>query len=87
MKRSIVNDDSTITSNLTMDTRMADVESNIGGMNNEMIQMNIMLRSLIKEIRQGSNQPPVNYVANSQNNNNNDSAKVVEDNILNGPQK
>ena len=81
MKRNIVNDDSTITSNLTMDTRMADVESNIGDMNNEMSQMNFMLRSFIKEIRQGNNQS----LANMQNNN--DSTKVVEGNILNGPQK
>ena len=81
MKRSIVIDDSTITSNLTMDTRMADVESNIGDMNNEMSQMNFMLRSLIKEIRQGNNQSPANIQ------NNNDSTKVVEDNILNDPQK
>ena len=81
MKRNIVNDDSTITSNLTMDTRMADVESNIGDMNNEMSQMNFMLRSFIKEIRQGNNQS----LANIQNNN--DSTKVVEDNILNDPQK
>ena len=81
MKRNIVNDDSTITSNLTMDTRMADVENNIGDMNNEMSQMNFMLRSFIKEIRQGNNQS----LANMQNNN--DSTKVVEGNILNGPQK
>ena len=81
MKRNIVNDDSTITSNLTMDTRMADVESNIGDMNNEMSQMNFMLRSFIKEIRQGNNQSPANIQ------NNNDSTKVVEDNILNDPQK
>ena len=81
MKRNIVNDDSTITSNLTMDTRMADVESNIGDMNNEMSQMNFMLRSLIKEIRQRNNQSPANIQ------NNNDSTKVVKDNIINDPQK
>ena len=85
MKRSSVNDDSTITNNLTMDTRMADVESNIGGMNNEISQMNFMPRSFIKEIRQGINQSSANYVANLQNNN--DSTKVVEDNILDDPQK
>jgi len=85
MKRSIVNDESMITSNLTMDTRMADVESNIGNMENEVSQMNFMLRSFIKEMRQGSNQSPANFLSNNQINN--DSAKVVEDNILDSPQK
>ena len=40
-----------------------------------------MLQSLIKGIRQGNDQFPANIQ------NNNDSTKVVEDNILNDPQK
>ena len=61
MKRSIVNNESTITSNLTMDTRMADVESNIDNMENEVSPMNFMLRSFIKKMRQESNQSSDNF--------------------------
>ena len=83
MKRSVVNDDSKITSNLTMYTRMTDVENNIGSLDNSVNHISCMLQSFIKETSQGSNQSPANFVANNQNNN--DSAKVVENNILDGP--
>ena len=65
MKRSIVNDESTITSNLTMDTIMADAESNIGNMENEVSQMNFMIIPFIKEMKQGINQSPANFASNN----------------------
>ena len=48
MRRTIVNDESTISSNLTMDTRMDTVESNIGNLDNSVNHMTHVLTLFMK---------------------------------------
>lgn len=56
MKRSVANDESTTTSNLTMDTRMDVVEIDMGNLHNYGNHMSHLLSKCMKERKQGYNQ-------------------------------
>lgn len=58
MQRSATNDESTITGNLTIDTRIDVVETNMGNLDNLVSHMNHLLLTFMKEIKQGCNQSP-----------------------------
>ena len=92
VRRTNVNDDSTITSNLTMDTRMDTVESNIGNLDNSVNHMTHVLTMFMARMErsQGTNLSPAAYLQeeNKQNKNteavskNTENTKVTEDTIL-----
>ena len=64
MRRSIVNDTSTISSNITMDTRMDTVEGNIGNLDKSLNHITHLLTNFMQEMKQGSNQAPTNHEQN-----------------------
>ena len=96
VRRTNVNDDSTITSNLTMDTRMDTVESNIGNLDNSVNHMTHVLTMFMNRMEkstgltQGSNISPAGYLGEEKNMNEETAAAskntagttVTEDNIL-----
>ena len=67
MRRTIANDESTISSNITMDTRMDTVEDTIGSLHNSVNHMTHEMMRFMKSmeqrhgLRQGSHQAPANY--------------------------
>ena len=67
MRRTIVNDESTISSNLTMDTRMDAVEDTIGSLHNSVNHMTHEMMRFMKSMEQrqgltqGVNLTPANY--------------------------
>ena len=67
VRRTVVNDESTIASNLTMDTRMDTVEDTIGSLHNSVNQMTHEMMRFMKSMEQqqgltqGNNASPANY--------------------------
>ena len=89
----VISDDLTITSNLTMDTRMDTVESNIGNLDNSVNHMTHVLTMFMNRMEksQGSNLSPAAYLHGEDNKKNEGTeavskntagTKVTEDNIL-----
>ena len=89
MIRTLVNDKSTISSNITMDTQMDSVENNmvtinhnIRNLENSVNHMSHMLAKFMREMKQSNNLPPAEDANKHQ-----DSTKVAEDTNLGNPQK
>ena len=91
VRRTIVNDESTISSSFTMDTCMDAMESNmittnihIGNLDMSVNYMNHMLAKLMKEMKQGTNDPASvsNNADESKLTQKNDSNTVSKDTIL-----
>ena len=66
VRRTILNDESTISSNITMYTHTETVESNIGNVDNSVNLMAHMLQIIMQEIKQGSNLAPAKFQSNTQ---------------------
>ena len=61
MRRTSINDESTIFSNITMDNQMETVESDIGNLDNPVNHMVHMLTKNIQEMRQGISIAPAKF--------------------------
>jgi len=91
MRWTTINNESAISSNLTMDTQMEAVESNIGNLDNYVNHMTHMLTKFMHELKQSSKiAPPANPGIGVDINiptANNDSIKVTENLSISGQQK